>query len=103
MTIWVVVDRLTKSAHIIPIKSTYSAENYASICINEIVCLHGILLFIILDRGAQVTSRFWRSFQERLDTKVKLSTTSHPQMDSQAERTIQTLEDMLRACIIYVK
>ena len=55
------------------------------------------------DRGAQFTSRFWRSFQKGLDTKVNLSTAFHPQTNGQAERTIQTLEDMLRACIIDYK
>ena len=74
VSIWVIVDRLTKSAHFIPVKSTYSLEDYASIFIDEIVCCHGIPLSIILDRGAQLTSRIWRSFQERLGTKVKLST-----------------------------
>ena len=71
--------------------------------IDKIVCRHGIPLSIILDRGAQFTSRFWRSFQKGLGTKVKLSNTFHPQMDGQAERTIQTLECMLRACIIDFK
>ena len=66
--IWVVVDRLTKSDYFIPVKSTYSVEDYARIFINEIVCCHGILLSIISDRGAQFTSRFWRSFKEGLGT-----------------------------------
>ena len=79
------------------------AEDYARIFIDVIVCRYGILLSIILDIGAQFTSRFWRSFQEVLGTKVKLSTPFYPQMDGQAERTIQTLEDMLRDCIIDFK
>ena len=64
------------------------------------LCRHGIPLSIILDRRSQFTSRFWRSFQEGLGTRVKLSTVFHPQMDGQVERTTQTLEDILRACII---
>ena len=68
------MDRLTKSTHFIPVTSTYSAEDYASIFINEILCCHGIPLFIILDRGELFTSRFLRSFQKGLGTKVKLST-----------------------------
>ena len=96
-----VVDKLTESTHFILIKSTYSAEDYAKIFIDEIVCHHDIPLSIILDRGAQFTSRFWRSFQE--GTKVKLNTTFHPETDGQVEHTIQTLEDMLRACIIDYK
>ena len=102
-SICVVVVRLTKSARFIPFKSTYSAEDYARIFLDEIVCLHGILLSIISDRGAQFTSRFWRSFLKGLGTTVKLSTAFHPQTDGQAERTIQTLEYMLGACIIDFK
>ena len=60
----------------------------------------GIPLPIISDRGAQFTSHFWRSFQKSLGTQVKLSTAFHPQTDGQSEHTIQTLEDMLRACMI---
>ena len=102
-SIWVVVDKLTKSAYFIPIKSIYSAEYYARTFIDDIVCRHGILLSNISDWAAQFTSRFWRSFQKGLDTKVNLSTAFHPQTNGQAERTIQTLEDMLRACIIDFK
>ena len=65
--------------------------------------LHGVPLSIISDRGPQFTSQFWKSFQKGLGTKVKLSTAFHPQMDGQAERTIQTLENMLRACVIDFK
>ena len=101
--IWVFVYRLTKSARFIPFKSTYSAEDYARIFIDEIVCHRGIPLSIILDHGAQFTSRFLRSFQKGLGTTVKLSTAFHLQMDGQAERTIQTLEHMLRDSIIYFK
>ena len=64
--------------------------------IDDIVCSHGILLSIISDWGAQFISRFLRSFKKGLVTKVSFSTTFHSQMDGQAERTIQTLEDMLR-------
>ncbi|WMV13824.1 hypothetical protein MTR67_007209 [Solanum verrucosum] len=67
---------------------------------NEIVRLHGVPIFIISDRGSQFTSRFWRFFQEALVTRVDLSTAFHPQTDGQSERTIQILEDMLRACIL---
>ena len=59
-SIWVFVDRLTKSARFIPIKSTYSVEDYARIFLDKIMCRHGIPLSIMLDRGAQFTSRFWR-------------------------------------------
>ena len=61
-----VVDRLTESSHFIPIKSTYSADDYAKIFIDEIVCRHGIPLSIISNRGAQFTSKFRRSLQQRV-------------------------------------
>ena len=83
-----VVDKLTKSSHFIPVKSTYSVEDYARIFIDEIVCRHGISLSIISDRGTQFTSRFWRSFHEGLCTKVKFITAFHPQIDGQEERSI---------------
>ena len=102
-SIWVIVDRLTKSAHFLPVRTTYSAEDYARLYVREIVRLHGVPTSIISDRGAQFTANFWRSFQKGLGTHVNLSTTFHPQTDGQAERTIQTLEDMLRACIIDFK
>ena len=76
--IWIVMDSFTKFAHFIPVKSTYSAGDYARIFIDEIVCHHGMPLSIISDRGAQFTSRFWRSFQKRLVSMVKLSTTFIP-------------------------
>src|SRR5687767_9004996 len=99
-SIWVIVDRMTKSAHFLSVKTSYSAEDYAKLYIREMVKLHGIPLSIISDRGTQFTSHFWKSFQRGLGTKVKLSTTFHHQTDGQAERTIQTLEDMLRACVL---
>ncbi|WMV46414.1 hypothetical protein MTR67_039799 [Solanum verrucosum] len=102
-SIWVIVDRLTKSAHFLPVKVSYSAEDYAKLYIKDIVKLLGAPLSIISNRGAQFTSHFWRSFQIGLGTQMKLSTAFHPQTDGQAERTIQTLEDMLRACVIDFK
>ncbi|KAK9077569.1 hypothetical protein SSX86_005906 [Deinandra increscens subsp. villosa] len=98
--IWVVVDRLTKSAHFIPIKETYSSERMADVYINEIISRHGVPVSIVSDRDTRFTSQFWREFQEWMGTKLLLSTAYHPQTDGQSERTIQTLEDMLRACAI---
>ena len=94
-SIWVIVDRLTKSAHFIPIKTTYSVAQYAQIYIQNIVSLHGVPISIISDRGTQFTSRFWQKLQEALGTQLDFSTAFHPQTDGQSERMIQTLEDML--------
>ncbi|CAM8986776.1 unnamed protein product [Rhodiola kirilowii] len=102
-SIWVIVDRLTKKSHFIPVKTSYSSEQYARIYIDEIVRLHGVPISIISDRGTQFTSRFWRLVQEALGTRLHLSTAFHPQTDRQLERTIQILEDMLRGCIIDFK
>ena len=99
-SIWVIVDRLTKSAHFLPVKTTYTAAQYAKLFLDEIVSLHGVPISIISDRGTQFTSRFWQSFQEALGTQLKFSTAFHPQTDGQSERTIQILEDMLRCCIM---
>ncbi|KAI3797465.1 hypothetical protein L1987_32722 [Smallanthus sonchifolius] len=99
-SIWVIIDRLTKSAHFLPIREDYKVEKLARIYIDEIVSRHGVPLNIISDRDARFTSRFWQSLQKALGTRLDLSTAYHPQTDGQSERTIQTLEDMLRACVI---
>ena len=101
--VWVIVDRLTKTAHFLPIKMTYSMDRLAELYIKEIVRLHGILVLIVSDRDPRFTSRFWQSLQEALGTKLTFSTTFHPQTDGQTERMIQTLEDMLRLCVLDFK
>ncbi|GKA18323.1 putative reverse transcriptase domain-containing protein [Tanacetum coccineum] len=98
--IWVIVDRLTKSAHFIPIRATDSMETLTRLYIKEIVSRHGVPISIISDRDSHFTSRFWQSLQNALGTQLDMSTTYHPETDRQSERTIQTLEDMLRACVI---
>ncbi|GJV55273.1 putative reverse transcriptase domain-containing protein [Tanacetum coccineum] len=98
--IWVIVDRLTKSAIFLPIKESMSSEALAELYLREVVARHGVPVSIVSDRDNRFTSRFWQRFQEDLGTRVHFSTTYHPQTDGQSERTIQTLEDMLRACAI---
>lgn len=98
--IWVVVDRLTKSAHFIPVRTNYSLEKLAKIYIFEIVRLHGVPLSIILHHDPIFTSPFWNKLHEALGTKLKFSLAFHPQTDGQSERVIQILEDMLRCYII---
>src|SRR3954462_14461023 len=99
-SIWVIVDRLTKSAHFIPIHITYPVSKLAEIYVKVIVKLHGVPLCIVSDRDPRFTFDFWRSLQEALGSKLRLSTTYHPQTDGQTERTIQSLEDLLRACVL---
>ncbi|GJY60263.1 reverse transcriptase domain-containing protein [Tanacetum coccineum] len=97
--IWVIVDRLTKSAHFLPIHEDYKMEKLARIYINEIVARHGVSMSIISDRDGRFASHLWQALQKALGTKLHMSTAYHPKTDGQSERTIQTLEDMLRACI----
>jgi transposase InsO family protein len=99
-SIWVIVDRLTKVAHFIPIKTTYSGLQLAELYMSRIVCLHGVPKKIVSDRGTQFTSRFWERLHEALDTQLRFSSAYHPQTDRQTERVNQILEDMLRACAL---
>ena len=99
-SVWVVVDRLTKSAHFIPVRTDYSLQKLAKLYVAEVVRLHGVPVSIISDRDPRFTSRFWRKLQEALGTRLDFSTAFHPQTDGQSERVIQVLEDMLRGCII---
>ncbi|WRX21059.1 Reverse transcriptase domain - like 10 [Theobroma cacao] len=98
--IWVIMDRLTKSVHFLAIHSTYSIEKLVKLHIDEAVRLHRVLVSIVSNRDPRCTSRFWPKFQEALGTKLRFSTAFHLQTNGQSERTIQTLEDMLRACVI---
>ena len=97
---WVIVDRLTKSAHFLPIRWGSTLEQLAEKYISEIVRLHGVPVSIMSDRDPRFTSRFWESLQKALGTKLHFSTAFHPQTDGQSDRTIQTLEKMLKACVI---
>ncbi|GJY89705.1 putative reverse transcriptase domain-containing protein [Tanacetum coccineum] len=99
-TIWVIVDRLTKSAHFLPMKETDSMEKLTRQYLKEVVSRHGVLVLIISDQDSKFTSHFWKSLNEALGTQLDMSTAYHSQTDGQSERTIQTLEDMLRACVM---
>nr|GEY67056.1 reverse transcriptase domain-containing protein [Tanacetum cinerariifolium] len=99
-TIWVIVDCLTKSAHFIPTRETDSKETLTRLYIKEIVSRHEVPISIISDRNSHFTSRFWQTMQSAFGTQLDMSTAYHSKTDRQSERTIQTLEDMLRACVI---
>ncbi|KAI3777865.1 hypothetical protein L1987_47668 [Smallanthus sonchifolius] len=75
-------------------------EKLTRIYLKEVVSRHGVPISIISDRDARFTSRFWQSLHKALGTRLDMSTAYHPQTDGQTEHTIQTLEDMLRACVI---
>nr|GFA76755.1 reverse transcriptase domain-containing protein [Tanacetum cinerariifolium] len=99
-TIWVIVDQLTKSAIFTPIRENDPMDKLAMIYLKEVVTRKGIPVSIISDRDPRFASNFWRSLQKALGTRLDMSTAYHPETDGQSERTIQTLEDMLRACAI---
>nr|GEZ43773.1 hypothetical protein [Tanacetum cinerariifolium] len=90
----------TLEAHFLPKKKTDSIEKIAELYLKEIVCNHGVPMLVISDRDSLFTSRFWVSLQKALGTQLDLSIAYHPETDGQSERTIQMLEDMLRACVI---
>nr|GEW78125.1 putative reverse transcriptase domain-containing protein [Tanacetum cinerariifolium] len=99
-TIWVIVDRLTKSAYFLPMRGDDSLETLTRYYLKEVVSRHGVLVLIIFDRDSRFASHFWRSLHKALGTRLGMSTAYHPQTYGQIERTIQTLEDMLRACVL---
>nr|GEX36657.1 reverse transcriptase domain-containing protein [Tanacetum cinerariifolium] len=97
-SIWVIIDRLTKSTHFIPVNDKFKMERLTRLYLKEIVCRHGVPVLIISDRDPRFASNFWRSLQKSLGTNLDMSTAYHPQTDGQSERMIQTLKDMSRAC-----
>jgi hypothetical protein len=99
-SIWVIVDPLTKVAHFIPVKTTYSGAKLAELYMSRIVCLHGVPKKIMSDRGSQFIFKFWEKLHESMDTKLNFSSAYHLQSDGQTEKTNHVLEDMLRACAL---
>ena len=98
--VWVIVDRLTKSAHFLAVRMTFTLERFCRLYIQKIVRLYGVPISIVLDRDPKFTAHFWKIFQKAMDTRLTMSTNFHPQTDGQSERTIQVLEDMLQACVL---
>ena len=103
--IWIIMDRLTKSAHFIPMRTGKKMHMLplAELFVNEIVSRHGQPVSIASNRENRFVSRFWKTLHESMGTKLQFSTTYHLQIDGQSERTIQTLKDMLRACVLDFK
>ena len=99
-SIMVVVDKLSKVSHFIPVKTTYKAANIADIFLKQIFRLHGVPKVIISDRDPKFTSNFWKSLFKRLNTTLSFSTSFHHQTYGQTKRVNQVMEDLL---IIYVK
>ncbi|GKD30070.1 putative reverse transcriptase domain-containing protein [Tanacetum coccineum] len=99
-TIWVIVDRLTKSVIFVPMRETDPMEILAIMYLKEVVTRHGMPVLIICNRDPRFVLNFWRSLQKALGTNLDVSTAYHPQTNGKSERNIQTLKDMLRACVI---
>ena len=97
-SIWVIVDRLTKSVRFIPVKVKYNAEKLTKLYISEIVRLHGVPLSIISERGAQFTSKFWKTLHAELGTRLDLSTAFHPQTDGQSDERFKCW----KICFVHV-
>ena len=101
--VWVIVDRLTKLAHFLALRMTFTLEELCRLYIREIVRLHGVPVSIVSDQDPQFTAQIWKSFQKAMGTQLSMSTAFHPQTDGQSELTIQILEDILRACVLDLK
>ncbi|GJW74570.1 putative reverse transcriptase domain-containing protein [Tanacetum coccineum] len=99
-TIWVIVDRLTKSAHFLPMRENDLIEKLMKLYMKEVVTQHGVSVSIISDHDGRFTSLFWQALHKDLGTRLDMSMAYHPETDSQSERTIQTLEDKLCACLL---
>ncbi|GJS70074.1 putative reverse transcriptase domain-containing protein [Tanacetum coccineum] len=90
-TIWVIVDRLTKSAHFLPMREDDTLEKLTRQYLKEVVSKHGVPVSIISDRDGKFTSHFWKSLHKALGTRLDMSTAYHPETDGQSERTIPRL------------
>jgi hypothetical protein len=99
-SIWVIIDRLTKTTHFLPVRVKYTVATYAELYIAHILSLQGVSKTIVSDRGPQFVSKFWEELHKALDTKLLHSSAYHPQTSGQTERANQILEDMLRACAL---
>jgi hypothetical protein len=100
-SIMVVVDKLSKSAHFIPIKLTFKAIDIANIIMKEIFRQHGMPKEIVSNRDTKFTSNFWKSLMVGLENKLLFSIAYHPQIDGMMERVNQILEDMLRMHVMH--
>jgi hypothetical protein len=99
-SIWVIVDRLTKIVHFLPVKTDHPNIVYAQLYIARILSLHGVLKTIVSDHGSQFVSKFWEELHKSLGTKLLHNSAYHLQTSGQTERVNQILEDILRACVL---
>ncbi|GKA59361.1 putative reverse transcriptase domain-containing protein [Tanacetum coccineum] len=100
-TIWVIVDRLTKSAHFLPMREDYKIDRLVRLYLNEIVARHGMPISIISDHDSQFTSRFWQSMQEALGTRLNMSTAYHPHTDDQMKFSYNNSYHSSVRCVLF--
>ena len=99
-SIGVIVDQMTKSDYFMRMKTTNPVRKLTKLYLKENVRLHGVPVSIVSDRDSRFTSMFWKELSEGFDIPLKFNTASHPYTDGKSERTIQTLENMLRVCTL---
>jgi transposase InsO family protein len=99
-SILVVVEKLTKDAHFVPVKTTHTSTNIVEIFMKEIARLHGIPRTIVSDRDTKFTSNFWRGLFKIFGTNLNFSTSYHPQTDGEIERVNRIIEDMMRMYVM---
>ena len=93
--IWVIVDRLTKSAHFLAVRMTFTLEEFCRLYFREIILLHGVPVSIVSNRDPRFMAHFWKSFQKAIGTRLMMSIAFHPQIDGQSERTIDSCHSRL--------
>jgi len=94
------VDKLTKTAHFIPMKLTQKTTNIVEIYMRELARLHGVPKEIVSDRYPKFTSNFWKELFKGFGTNLNFSTTYHLEIDGKTKRINQVIEDMLRMCVM---
>jgi hypothetical protein len=99
-SLWVIMDRLTKVAHFVPVKMTYTGPQLAELYRSRIVSSHGVSKRIVSIKGTQFISKFWERLHGTMDTHLNFSSSYHPHIDRQTERVNWIIEDMLRACAL---
>jgi hypothetical protein len=99
-SIMVVVEKLTKVARFIPVKSGHKETDIAEIYIHEIAKLHGVPKTIVSDGDSNFTLNFWKGLFKGFGTSLNFSITYHPETDGQTERVNRVIEDILRMCVI---
>ena len=98
--IWVIMNSMSKSAHVLAIQESSSAKTLSDVYVREILARCGVPVFVVSDQDVRFTSQLWKRFHKELGIRLHFITSYHLQTDGKSEQTIQMMEDMLRACVI---